>query len=129
MTYNVEGQRRSLKVSINTEPGVFLFAGVSLPENTNAFFEPVLEEIKNYLKNPEPETLINFYIEYLNTSSALYLRRVIMLCEETLKPEQLRVNWHYEKDDDDIKDFGDDFRSIFKTVNITLVEIAQNPYS
>lgn len=129
MTYSIEGQRRSLKVDINVETGVFLFAGVSLPENTNAFFEPVILEIQAYLKSPQENTVLNFFIEYLNTSSALYLRRIVMACEASLGGDKLSVNWHFEKDDDDIKDFGEDFKSIFSAVSISLVEIDSNPYS
>lgn len=128
MTYSIEGQRRSLKVNIDVDQGVFLFAGVSLPENTNSFFEPIIEEIDNYLSHPKSSTKIDFYIEYLNTSSALYLRRIVMMCEEALEANQLEVNWYYEKDDDDIKDFGEDFKSIFKKVAINLIEIEENPY-
>lgn len=129
MTYSIEGQRRSLKVDINVETGVFLFAGVSLPENTNAFFEPVILEIQAYLKSPRENTVLNFFIEYLNTSSALYLRRIVMACESALGGDKLAVNWHFEKDDDDIKDFGEDFKSIFNSVSINLVEMDSNPYS
>lgn len=129
MIYSIEGQRRSLKVEINGETGVFLFAGVSLPENTNSFFEPILEMIDDYLKAPKEKTVLNFYIEYLNTSSALFLRRIVMACENALDNDQLDVNWHYEKDDEDIKDFGEDFKSIFKKVEIKLVEIDTNPYT
>ncbi|MBD3637434.1 MAG: DUF1987 domain-containing protein [Crocinitomicaceae bacterium] len=129
MTYSIEGQRRSLKVDINDETGVFLFAGVSLPENTNSFFEPIVEEVEKYLQQPKEKTIINFYVEYLNTSSALYLRRIVLLCEAELDLQNLEVNWHYEKDDDDIKDFGEDFKSIFDNVEINLVEISENPFS
>ena len=128
MVFSIEGQRRSLKVDLNYDSGVFLFAGVSLPENTNAFFEPILEEIGKYCSAPKP-TVVNFYIEYLNTSSALYLRRVVMLCEEKLGKDLLKVKWHFEKDDDDIKDFGEDFKSIFKVIDVQLIEIEENPYT
>jgi SiaC family regulatory phosphoprotein len=129
MTYSIEGQRRSLKVDINDDTGIFLFAGVSLPENTNAFFEPVLDEISAYMQKPKEKTIVNFYVEYLNTSSALYLRRIVMLCEENLGNDRLEVNWHFEKDDDDIKDFGEDFKSIFKKIDIKLIEISENPFT
>lgn len=129
MTYSIEGQRRSLKVDLNTETGEFLFAGVSLPENTNAFFEPILDELHQYLQHPKDKTIVNFYIEYLNTSSALYLRRVVMACEEALGNKGLEVKWHYETDDDDIRDFGTDFRDIFKEVEVQLIEISENPYT
>lgn len=128
MIYSIEGQRRSLKVELDGDTGVFLFAGVSLPENTNAFFEPILEVLHTYLKNPKEKTTVNFYIEYLNTSSALYLRRIVMALEDTLGPEKLDVNWYFEKDDEDIRDFGEDFKSIFKVVTVNLIEISQNPY-
>lgn len=128
MTLHIEGQRRSLKVIIDSEKGEFLFAGVSLPENTNSFFLPVIEEIEAYLKNPQPHTTINFFIEYLNTSSALFLRRIVLQCESSLSSENLSVNWHYEKDDEDIQEFGYDFQSIFKKVKIEVKEITENPY-
>ena len=128
MTLFIEGKRRSLRVEINEDTGVFVFAGVSLPENTNAFFEPVIQEIKEYTKNPKDKTAINFYIEYLNTSSALYLRKILMLCEESLGAKNLMITWHYEEDDTDIKEFGEDFRSIFSNVTVELKAIDKYPY-
>ncbi|UKN02049.1 DUF1987 domain-containing protein [Paracrocinitomix mangrovi] len=128
MPYSIEGKRRSLKVEIDENKGSLLFAGVSLPENTNAFFEPILEVVESYLNTPKEQTTVDFYIEYLNTSSALYLRRIVMACEAKLNNDQLTVNWHFEADDDDIREFGVDFKSIFKNVDINLIEISQNPY-
>jgi hypothetical protein len=127
MTLKIPGQRRSLRVEIDSDSGVFLFAGVSLPENTNTFFSPVIEEIESYLKKPLPKTVINFYIEYLNTSSALFLRRIVMACEEALGGENLLVNWHYEADDEDIKEFGFDFKLIFKNVDVQVIEVTEPP--
>ena len=129
MTLTIEGKRRSLKVDINTDTGKFLFAGVSLPENTNTFFEPILQELQNYFSDPKPKTIIEFYVEYLNTSSALFLRRIVMLAEESYTKTDLTVNWHFEEDDEDIKEFGVDFKSIFKIAQINLIEIKENPYS
>jgi hypothetical protein len=129
MTYRIDGQRRSLKVNLDTDKGEFLFAGVSLPENTNSFFEPILLELSDYLKEPKEKTVLNFYIEYLNTSSALYLRRIVLACEQVLGNERLEVNWHYEADDDDIKDFGTDFKDVFTVVDINLIEIKENPFT
>ncbi|MEX1002055.1 MAG: DUF1987 domain-containing protein [Crocinitomicaceae bacterium] len=129
MTLHIEGERRSLKVEINENTGVLLFAGVSLPENANYFFAPVIEELEDYLQNPPKNTTINFYIEYLNTSSALFLRKIIMLCEKKLKPEGLKIIWHYEKDDDDIKEFGSDFKSVFEKLDMELKPIDRNPFN
>jgi len=129
MTLHIDGQRRSLLVDMNTDTGVFLFAGVSLPENTNTFFEPVIEELEDYLKSPCPHTTLNFYVEYLNTSSALFLRRIVMMCEAHLAIDSLEVNWHYEEDDEDIYEFGLDFQSIFKKVDVQLIAVKDNPFS
>ena len=129
MTLTIEGKRRSLRVDINTDTGVFLFAGVSLPENTNTFFEPILMELQSYFSDPKPTTNINFYVEYLNTSSALFLRRIVMLAEEHLDKTIVNVKWYFEEDDDDIKEFGVDFKSIFKKIEVDLIEIIENPYA
>ncbi|MFT4601623.1 MAG: hypothetical protein ACI857_001806 [Arenicella sp.] len=129
MTLTIEGKRRSLKVDINTETGVFLFAGVSLPENTNIFFEPILVELQDYFANPREETKIDFFVEYLNTSSALFLRRIVMIAEENCAVTKMNINWHFEEDDEDIKEFGVDFKSIFKKVDVNLIEVDENPYA
>jgi hypothetical protein len=129
MTLSLEGRRRSLRVDINTETGEFLLAGVSLPENTNSFFEPILLELEEYVNKPQAHTTINFFIEYLNTSSALFLRRIVMLLEDGLGNGKLTVNWHYELDDEDIEEFGADFKSVFKVVEFNLIQIEVNPYT
>ena len=52
-----------------------------------------------------------------------------MMLEEELGNERLTVNWHYEKDDEDIEEFGVDFKSVFKVVQINLIQIDENPYT
>ena len=52
-----------------------------------------------------------------------------MMCEETLDADRLDVNWHFEEDDEDIEEFGIDFKSIFKKVEINLIAVKENPFS
>jgi hypothetical protein len=46
------------------------FAGNSLPEDVNTFYQPILDWIDKYVENPNEKTEINMRFDYYNTSSS-----------------------------------------------------------
>ena len=105
------------EVSFSKERGEFSFTGVSLPEDANSFYAPVLEWLDEYKKNPNPETVLEMKLTYLNTSSSKSLLDMFVEFESIhLKDDAARVliRWHFEEDDEDMEDMGHDFDDIIE---------------
>jgi len=87
--------------------GVMEFQGRSLPENAKEIFTPVFEWMNKYSENPAQTTDINFKLEYFNTTSSKMIFEVLKIAESLIKDgHKVNLNWHYEKEDPDLKDEG-----------------------
>ncbi len=108
---------------IDFKPGMISISGRSIPEDTIAFYKPILGWVENYVSRPEATTEVNFKIEYINSGSNRFLYSILKLLEDSYSNGNgLVVNWFYEDDDDIIKNLGYDFKSLFK-IPINLVEL------
>lgn len=99
---------------INLSPsGTLKLKGRSIHENTQDFFDSVLNWVDEYINEPAETTFVDIQLEYFNSSTAKYL--IVML--QKLKSVRLRdkkyfVNWFYEEGDEDILERGQYFASV-----------------
>ena len=56
-------------LEIKCMPGEIVLSGNSILEDPKVFFEPLLNWIDDYLKQPEECTIINLKLEYVDTAS------------------------------------------------------------
>ncbi len=109
----VEGNEVTLTFNLNKELGIFEFSGRSRPENVMSFFEPIFEWFDDYAKNPNPETIIKFKLEYYNSSSAKVILRLLVRFEEMFKQGvNIKVQWCYRENDEDILESGEDYATL-----------------
>lgn len=88
-----------------------VFKGVSSPENPLAFYEEVLQ----YLQKDVPGKIVTFdlQLDYFNTSSSKLLFKIIrILSGQHSRFDAVCVNWHYEEDDLDMKEIGEDMEEL-----------------
>jgi hypothetical protein len=74
---------------------------------------------------PNDQTLLSFKLEYFNTGSALALRNAIQKLSERLPNASFSVKWHYERDDVDMLDSGEEFAAIFSKANFQIIEVEE----
>ena len=102
-------------VKLDQENNDFEIGGKSLPENSSAFYSPILEWISEYVKNPNESTHFVCKIEYFNSSSA---RKFYEIFTELGKIKQtgneIKVSWHYETGDRLMQNKGNEFKSILE---------------
>jgi hypothetical protein len=106
---SIENSEDTPKVVLNKDKGVFEISGRSIPEDSTAFYKPVLEWIEDYKKAPNPTTKFSFNFEYLNTSSSKLVQEILSALENL---EGATIIWNYKKNDDDMKEIGEDFSSL-----------------
>lgn len=109
----IQATNESLEVNLDKEMSRFEFYGKSLPENPNEFFEPILKWFREYVKEPNKETILVFKMEYFNTASSKRILDILSICYEIHKNKQsIFVNWFYHFNDEDMKETGESFSEI-----------------
>ena len=119
----IEGTETTLQVDLIKSEGLFKFEGRSRPENIASFFEPIFDWFNKYETDPNPETIIQFNLDYFNSSSAKVLLRLFVRIEEMFeKGLSVKVHWQYLSNDEDLLEAGHDFSSVVK-VPFEFIEI------
>ncbi len=119
----IEGTPKTPTVDFNAETGVMLIKGRSIPENSIDFYKPLFDWIDNYATSAKDNSDVHMQLEYFNTSSSKCILDVFKKLEQIKKSGKVvTVNWHYEEDDEDMLEAGEDYDAIididFKMVKV-----------
>ena len=100
-------------ITLDKENNKFLFEGRSIPENSVAFFKPVIDWLEEYAKSPNDETIVNMDFIYFNTSTAKLILDVLNEFDTVKKSgKSVKIIWHYMEDDFDIKEAGEEYATM-----------------
>jgi len=111
-TFYSEKTQSTPEVKLDKENGEMEFSGRSLPENVKEFYNPIIEWIDNYLKEPQSSTKVIFNFEYFNTASSKMILDIIEKLSELNNNSDLKVDWYYIEEDDDMLEAGEDYSDI-----------------
>jgi hypothetical protein len=106
---------------------VFKISNVSLPENAIEFYAPIVDWLKKYKENPNPVTVFDFNIEYLNTASSKQVFELIFLIDKISENSDVTIRWHYDVIDEDMHSLGIRFTHLVK-VKFELVEYRKESF-
>lgn len=119
----IEGTPKTPSVNFNANTGILEIKGRSIPENSIEFYKPLIEWIEKYGASPQPKTVVNIQLEYFNTSSSKCILDVFKRLEAIVNNgHDVLINWHYEEDDEDMLEAGEDYQSIIK-VPFKMIEV------
>lgn len=105
-----EGTSKTPTVVATLQPFSLELSGRSIPENSIAFYQPLMDWVEAHCSESEGQLEINIRLEYFNTSSSKCLMDLLKRVEATGCPA--RVNWYYEDDDEDMLEAGEDYDAI-----------------
>ncbi|MBN2613858.1 MAG: DUF1987 domain-containing protein [Bacteroidales bacterium] len=90
----------------------FEIMGVSLPPNIFEFYNPLLNWINDYCKNPNEHTHLKLRFEYLNTSSTKMIMNLVTALGPAInRGSEVKVLWYYDSGDLEMKEMGEEFAS------------------
>jgi len=119
----IEGTPKTPSVYFDASSGKVEIKGRSIPENSIEFYKPLIDWLDAYLASPAPLTTVDIQLEYFNTSSSKCILDVFKKLEAIYKSgHEVIINWHYEEDDEDMLEAGEDYQSIIK-IPFKMVEI------
>lgn len=112
-TIKIAGTEDTPNVILDAANDIMEISGRSLPEDVASFYEPVLNWLDEYAKNPNPKTIFNFKLVYFNTASSKLLLDILMKLEELHENgADVLVKWHYPEDDEDMAEAGEEYADI-----------------
>ncbi len=113
--YINEGSKKTPEINFDLSNGVLEIKGRSIPENSIEFYKPLTEAIEKYSTSAKPNTTVNIYLEYFNTSSSKCILDVFKKLESIHNGgSEVIINWNYEEEDEDMLEAGQDYQAIIK---------------
>ena len=116
---------RSPEVDFRFQENRLSLRGEAYPEDAAAFFGPLLKLLTDYCETIRGQELqVEFRLDYFNTSSAKALMNMIQILENAVRTgTQVTLRWCFQKDDEVMREFGEDFSRELQHVDFQLVEI------
>ncbi|MGD1844867.1 MAG: DUF1987 domain-containing protein [Salibacteraceae bacterium] len=125
-TIHIEGTPKTPTINFNPENGLLEIQGRSIPENAVDFYKPVVDWLTEYAQSPVGQTVMNIQLEYFNTSSSKCILDVLKKLEviNNQSSGSVKVRWHYEEDDEDMLEAGEDYEAIID-VSFEMIEVEE----
>lgn len=111
---SIEQTNKTPKVHFDVKRGILELTGISIPEDADSFYTPLLDLIDEYIESPQNKgTVIVFKLVYFNTSTSDYLMGILKKLKKLQnKQHPVTVEWYYEEEDEDMKELGNHFKII-----------------
>ncbi len=102
------------EIILDPDTGILTITGESYPENAFEYYKPVLSWLQEFAQRKQDAIVVNFKLQYFNSSSSKCLLDVLEILEEFHQGGgTVTVNWYYQKDDVDIEESGENFSEDF----------------
>lgn len=122
---NIEGSAKTPTIKFEPASGKLLIRGRSIPENSIEFYKPLVDKLEEYAGSPQSTTNVDIQLEYFNTSSSKCILDVFKKLEAiNAGSSEVVINWHYEEDDEDMLEAGEDYQAIIN-VPFKMVEMEE----
>ncbi|PHX82781.1 MAG: nuclear pore complex subunit [Flavobacteriales bacterium] len=109
----IEGTPKTPTINFDIATGHLEIKGRSIPENSIEFYKPIVELLDRYAAKPQANTNVKIQLEYFNTSSSKCILDIFKKLEAIHKAGNATIiNWHYEQDDEDMLEAGEDYQAI-----------------
>ena len=101
--------------------------GEAFPEDASKFYYPIVVALDQYLKNTDKQEInFDFQLTYFNSASTKMLFTIFQLLNKSASTNnRVLLNWHFDEEDDTIKEFGQEIAEDFPMLELYLVETSQ----
>ncbi len=108
----IEPTKTTPFVQLDSEIGRIELRGKSTPESAINFYFPLIEKIRRlFATNNRIE--VDVALDYFNTSSSKCLFDMFRTLKKLeISGAEVVINWHFEEDDEDMLETGEDYEDI-----------------
>jgi len=119
MYFYLQGTKTTPQTLMND--GYWRISGNAFPVEKKNFFNEFNKQVDIYLKKPAIKTIVEISLSYVNAEAKRsiieFFNQLEILNNQGFKVD---VKWWYEKDDEDVKELGEIYKSMF-TFEIDLI--------
>ncbi len=103
---SIEPTKKSLEVECS--PGYFKLSGNSILSDPRKFFQPIVEWVEDYIKNPMDKTTVDLKLEYVDTASVQSVFDIMRLFKPLQdRDKEVAVNFYFGFDDPELLELGE----------------------
>jgi hypothetical protein len=105
----VEQTPKTPQVDLNQYTGELILYGRSIPENAAKVYEPIFDWVSEYIRNARSTTNFRINLEYFNTSSSIWLVKILKVLIQIRNPDYVLILHIYIplEDFEDMEESGD----------------------
>jgi len=128
----IDSSSNTPQVDMNPITGEMIISGRSVPENAVDTYDPVFKWVEEYRKKPRPVSNLRLNLEYFNTSSSLWISKIIRSLSKINQPDYvLFVHLYFgieEFDDMESEDLRDALSPIIDIISLSSISIGIKIY-
>ena len=126
----IEQTDKTPLVDLNYISGELILSGKSIPINAPRIFEPILDWVNDYIKDPKQTTNLRLNLEYFNTASSIWLAKIVKALTGIKKSDSVLILHIYfpVEDFDDIDDIKDDLSPVIDVISSATVSVGLKIY-
>lgn len=126
---SLAGTTRTPTVEFDFKTNQFALLGESYPEDVSEFYGPVITPLEAHLRNQKGANIsFKFEFLYFNSGTAKVVMQIFDMLEQVAaKGNNVAIIWACEKDDDNIREIGQEFAEELKYAKFILKELPQSP--
>src|SRR6218665_3244661 len=107
----IEMAATSSTPAITAGDGKLILRGDSYPENSFAFFAPIIAWVEKQLAAADASLQMDLHLLYLNTSSVKAMMDLFDLFEAAhAAGKQVQVNWYYDQQNVRVAELAEEFK-------------------
>ena len=96
----IESTEKTPQIDFNHYTGDLILSGRSIPENACNLYEPLYQWVTEYINHPRPLTNLRLNLEYFNTSSSIWLSKIIRTLSKIKDPDNvLFIHSYFDMED------------------------------
>lgn len=128
----IEGTQKTPQIDLNYHTGDLILSGRSIPENAGKLYEAILNWVIEYIKKPRQTTNLRLNLEYFNTSSAIWLAKIVEKLG-TIKESDYTLLIHLyfgieDFENMEVEDIKDELHPIIHMIGDPIVSLAIKIY-
>jgi hypothetical protein len=105
----IAGSDDTPHIHFDKKNGIFEISGRSLPEDSLEFFLPIIDWVRCYSENPNPQTNFIFKLDYFNTASSKFFQDILSILESV---DGVTIHWYTYEGDEDVEMSGEEYAEL-----------------
>lgn len=108
---NIEGTPQTPKVVLDPKNNIFEISGKSVfVKDVDQFYDPILNWLEKDKLTPIEKPTFVFKLDFFDIESSKSILDILTKLEEANEEHKgISVEWHYQEDDEDMEEAGEEF--------------------